>query len=361
MLPSVSLLICTRNRAQALGRTLASIATTHCPPVAAIELVVVDNGSTDNTQSVVEEACLPFPVRYVVEPRPGAAHARNTAMATARHDMLLWTDDDTRVPRDWIGPMIAPMMNGDAHIVAGGVRLAPHLRRPWMAPWHESLLASTEFRFDSRPLRDVVGANMAFARSVLQDVPGFDPELGPGALGLSEESHFVKRLCQLGYRIAPALDVTVEHHFHPSRLTHRSMVSALRGLGRSQAYIQYHWWQDDPIFEESTTRTRLRISTLEAKYALRRVLRGSSAPEGMDTWESFYVRRLAYLRQSLIERRRPRRYAKCGARRLQADPDSPKWGANPSPPRWPRTRRRTFRWSLPKPAQTRAPDPNRPG
>jgi glycosyltransferase involved in cell wall biosynthesis len=317
MLPSVSILICTRDRAQALRRTLARIADTHCPPVAAIELVVVDNGSTDHTRSVVEEACLPFPVRYVVESRPGAARARNTAMAAARHDIFLWTDDDTRVPRHWIEPMIAPIVNGEAHIVAGGVRLAPHLRRPWMAPWHKSLLASTEFRFDHRPLEDVVGANMAFARSVLQYVPEFDPELGPGALGLSEESHFVKRLCQLGYRIAPALEVIVEHHFHPSRLTHRSMVSALTGLGRSQAYIQYHWWQEDPIFEESTARTRLRIAVLEAKYAFRRVLRGASGPEGMETWESFYVRRLAYLRQSLIERRRPRRYTKCGARRLQ--------------------------------------------
>ena len=331
MLPSVSLLICTRNRARALRHTLDSIAETHCPPVSAIELIVVDNGSTDDTQSVVAGASLPFPVRYVVEPRPGAANARNAALAAARHDILLWTDDDIRVPHDWVGPMMAPIVNGDAQIVAGGVRLAPHLRRSWMEPWHESLLASTEFRFTDRPLQDVVGANMAFARSVLEDVPAFDPELGPGALGLSEESHFVGRLCRQGYRIAPALEIEVEHHFHPSRLTRQSMASALRGLGRSQAYIHYHWRQDDPLFEESALHTRLRIAALESKYALNRLLRGPNGPEGMEAWESFYVRRLAYLRQSLIERRRPRRYTKYGARRLPFEPIPQSWDGKNAP------------------------------
>ena len=319
MLPSVSIIICTRNRAQHLEQTLASICTTRIPPLADLELIVVDNGSSDDTSAVVKGVQADFPVRLVTESTPGLTHARNAALAAARHDILLWVDDDVRVPNDWISPMIAPLAAGEASIVAGGVTIAPHLRRDWMEPWHCSLLAATAHRLDPTHPQDAVGANMAFLRSVTTDVPSFDRNLGAGRLGSCEESHFFERLIRAGHRIAPAFHVQVEHHFDAARLRHASFVSALEGLGRSQAYLQYHWRHTSVPFEESSFRTRLRLWALTVKYKLRRLLRGSPPDEGMPTWESYYVRHRAYLRQSLIERTRPRRYSKYGDRPLNDD------------------------------------------
>jgi glycosyltransferase involved in cell wall biosynthesis len=277
-----------------------------------VELIVVDNNSTDDTPSIVKQAKLPFPVRYVFEGRTGTSNARNAGLAAARHNILLWTDDDILVPRDWIGPMTTPIAAGTTDIVAGGVRLAPHLQRPWMKPWQASLFASTA-RLQEGPLMDAVGANMAFGRHVLAAVNEFDPEAT-----YCEESHFIERLYRLGYRITPAFDAEVEHHFDPSRLTHASFVTAMQRLGRAQAYLHYHWRHHDGVFRESSARTRGRIALLRAKYALKQMIhsRISADEEGMETWESYYVRTIAYLRQSLIERRRPRRYSvKHGARR----------------------------------------------
>lgn len=315
-MPSVSLLLCTRNRAHHLRPTLASIAATRVPSEMSMELVVVDNGSTDQTPTVVHEAQAPFPIRYITEPTPGASNARNAALKAARHDILLWTDDDTRVPEDWIAPMTSPIAHGEADIVAGGVRLADHLQRDWMEPWHHSLLASTAHRLKDEVLHDVVGANMAFGRHVLGSVPGFDPELGPGALGLCEESHFVERLVRLGYKVAPALDVEVVHHPDPSRLTTQALIGALEGLGRSQAFIRYHWRHDDPVAHESPLRTQLRITSLQAKAAVKDLWRPvRSSEEGLSSSEAYYVRQLAYLRQSVVERQRPRLYARYAAQR----------------------------------------------
>lgn len=315
MSPSVSILICTRNRADHLQATLNSLRNTHIPPLSALELIVVDNGSTDHTRKVVEAADLSFPVRYVREQRPGAANARNRALSAAQYDILLWTDDDIRVPVHWIGPMIAPIAENRADVVAGGVQLAPHLKRDWMAGWHYTLLASTSYYPWEETLHDAVGANMAFGAHVLEKVPEFDPELGPGRLGLCEESHFVERAAHHGYRVHPEPDVKVEHHFDPDRLTTPSLENALQGLGRSQAYLRYHWRHDDPVTHESALQTWLRIVMLRAKGALKGLLHRSRADgEALPTWRSYYVRQEAYLRQSLIERRRPQKYDRLAAR-----------------------------------------------
>lgn len=327
MRASISILICTRNGAGTLPDTLASLAATTVPPHASLELVVVDNGSTDETARIVRETQMPFPVRYVFEERPGLSNARNTGLSAARHEILLWTDDDVLVPHDWIGPMTTPIADGAADVVAGGVRLAPHLQRPWMEPWQAALFASTT-RLEGETLTDAVGANMAFGRHVLDDVHEFDPELK-----YSEESHFVERLFHLGYRIAPAFDVEVEHHFAPSRLTHASLASAMQRLGRTQAYLHYHWRHRDGVFRQSPLRTWLRIALLRTKYALKARTARQIAPndEGMAAWESYYIREIAYLRQSLIEGQRPRRYpAKHAPRPTDACSPLP---SNNTPPR----------------------------
>ena len=96
----VSLLICTRNRAEDLKETLFSIGRIDVPAHMNAELIVVDNASTDGgrTAAVVRECSLPnMPVRYVYEEKRGQARARNAALAASgtplgrvliQHDML---------------------------------------------------------------------------------------------------------------------------------------------------------------------------------------------------------------------------------------------------------------------------------
>lgn len=239
---TVSIVICTRNREESLKRTLQTSARIRVPDDLPAELLVVDNGSTDGTAEVVANAVFAnLPVRYVWEPRTGQCHARNTGIRAARGDIILFTDDDVRPPAGWIEGMCRPIADGRADAVAGGVRLAPHLEAPWLVGDLRGWLACTDGLIDPVEPQRLVGANMAFGRHVLEAVPSFDTELGPGALGFFDDTLFAEQLLRAGFRIAGALDVAVEHHPDMSRFGHDHLLALARKLGSSSAYRYRHW------------------------------------------------------------------------------------------------------------------------
>ena len=237
-----SIIICTRDRADSLRETLQALARCAAPPDLPTELLVIDNGSHDHTRKVVEEAELPqMALRYVSETAAGQCHARNRGLREARGEIILFTDDDVRPAVDWIVQMCEPILRGEADAVVGGIKIAPHLERPWFDQGHfRGWLASTD-QMDPQAGARLIGANMAFARRVLAKVEGFDVALGPGALGFEDDSLFSRRLLQAGYRLKPRLDVVVEHHFDPVRLTRTSILQMARRAGRSQGYVAHHW------------------------------------------------------------------------------------------------------------------------
>lgn len=314
----VSVVVCTRNRAAGLRATLAALAGLIVPADVPAEVIVADNGSTDDTAEVVRASDTPrLPTRRVLEPAPGQARARNTALGAARGRVILFTDDDVRPPADWLGRMVAPILAGAADAVAGGVRLAPSRVREWMQPEHRAWLASTEFLDPSAP-EELVGASMAFGRHVLDRVPAFDPELGPGALGQGDDALFGRQLRRAGYRIGSALDVVVEHDVDPRRLLRAGFHDAARRRGRTLAYLQHHWEHRDV---PDVARRRRRAL---ARYALMRVARwrACAAREGMPAWEMFALERLAFLRHWPLEARRARGYERLGLVKHRADGSS---------------------------------------
>src|SRR5436305_12815676 len=140
-----SILITTRNRAQSLRATLAALDAINVPNDMTAEVLVIDNGSSDETQVVTANARLRnMTVRYISEPRTGQCFARNAGVAAARGEVVVFTVDDVRASADWLRLMCGPILAGEADAVGGAVRLAPHLRRPWMQTMHLSMLASTE-------------------------------------------------------------------------------------------------------------------------------------------------------------------------------------------------------------------------
>ncbi len=92
----ISVLICTRNRADSLRQTLDSLFCRNNPQLPEWEAVVVDNDSDDHTAQVCRDFRERFPghFRFLVEKKPGKSNALNTAIAAARGDILAFTDDD---------------------------------------------------------------------------------------------------------------------------------------------------------------------------------------------------------------------------------------------------------------------------
>ena len=310
---SVSIILCTYNHAVSLKQTLTAMQALQVPDGVAAELLIVDNASTDDTHAVAQAAALPqLTVRYLFEPRKGKGYAYNAGLAAANGDILLFTDDDVRVPADWIAGMIAPIVEGRADAVAGGVRLAPHLQRDWLTPVHKAKLADTGLMRNEAPGM-LVGANMAFSRRILARVPGFDPELGPGALGFHDEGLFGEQLQLAGFRLGGALDTIVEHHPESNRLLRSSWLHSARAFGRSSAYMLHHWHHG------TMTWPYLRLLRKQAQLALWR-LRHKIPPddsEGMALEEIGMQQNIFQLQQYLIERKRPHNYQKRGLVKIE--------------------------------------------
>lgn len=304
----VSILIATRNRCAALRQTLRALGAVGRPAGLDVEVLVVDNGSTDETRSEVKSCRIPLgPVWYFSELTRGKSTALNAALAVARGDILVFIDDDVWPEVDWLRQITAPMTEGRTDAVAGAVRIAPHLLRPWMKSAHLAWLASTNDLDPAQP-QSAVGANMAIARHVLSRVPRFDPELGPGRLGFWEDTLFASQVLRAGYRLAFAGDAMVEHHFDPSRLLRRSFLEHAKGQGRSHAYVHWHWAQ---AARSETSRYALGYRLrLAAKRLTRR--HDCNRIEGIAMWEMDLTCGIAFADQLRVEQRRPRSYARFG-------------------------------------------------
>ena len=291
MPPNVTIIICTRNRAESLRLTLESLRTVTVPEGWMVELLVVDNGSTDGTRAVVESADLsPIEVRYLFVGKPGKSRALNRGLAETTGEIVVFTDDDVRMHPLWLVKICQPIVHGQAECTTGHIKLAPHLSRPWMTNLHRSYLADTSDRNFS-DVQEMVGANMAFLRKVLEKVTGFDSELGPGALGFAEDTFFSKQLLQAGFLLLGVADAQVEHHPDPCRLTRQSFLARARVQGFCHAYISHHWEHAE------ISRPLLRSLKVRLRLAFYRIQRRHLWPfdEGMADWEMRSVERLYYL------------------------------------------------------------------
>lgn len=207
---TISLIICTRNRAGPLGRCLAAAA--GIVHTGDWELVVVDNGSTDATGAVVADfaATVGFPVVPVVQPVPGLSNARNAGVAAARGDLILFTDDDCYVEADILDAALAAFADPAVGFASGRVRLFDADDHP--VTINES---TVPLRFPARrflPAGAVKGANLAFRRAVLDAIGPFDPLFGSGALFPSEDADAAMRAALAGWDGVYDPAIVVWHH-----------------------------------------------------------------------------------------------------------------------------------------------------
>lgn len=232
----VSILIPTRDRCDDLRLTLEHLGSAAVPAGWRVELLVVDNGSSDDTKAVALAAHLPnLEFRYLYDGRKGKSHAFETGLAEARGRAVLFTDDDVHVPANWIEAMCGPIFDGRADAVQGGVKIAPHLERPWLKGVLRVWAASVEDPL--HPPQGLVGANMATSREAISIAGPFDLRLGPGASGYFEDTVFGWAVERAGLKILYLPDVAVEHNFDPDRLRISAFMAAARRMAISRALV----------------------------------------------------------------------------------------------------------------------------
>jgi glycosyltransferase involved in cell wall biosynthesis len=229
----VTVLICTFNRADRLDETLQTLADSRVPSDLSWDAIVVDNNSTDRTRDVVEKraASFPVPLSYLFEPRQGKSNALNTGMAALRGRVIAFTDDDVRVPADWLYAAVRPLLEDERLAYTGGP-----VEPIWGGPkpdWLDEYgnLGGTiavknhgpaPFVFEDRH-RTPLGVNMAVRRSLIDAIGGFRPDLGRNGRSLlgQEQAEFFCRSRAAGARGLYVPEMVVAHHVSAARLTRR--------------------------------------------------------------------------------------------------------------------------------------------
>ncbi len=196
----LSLIISTRNRADSLSRTLHTIEQLE-KTSANWELVVVDNGSTDQTAEILQAFAnkTSLNVSTVIESNAGLANARNAGVKNARGELLVFTDDDCLPDPDFIEQWLG-VLNENLSIGFAGGRILLH------DPTDQRITIQEHTQQESICPGDFIepgliqGANFAFRRKALIEAGGFDPFFGAGAFYSVEDIDSVARVSANGWQ-----------------------------------------------------------------------------------------------------------------------------------------------------------------
>jgi len=244
----VSVVIATRNRSVLLARTLRAVAAQRWP-AEQMDIIVADNGSTDDTRAVVEQcAAAGMPVRYVYVVEPGKSHAVNIALRLTRGELIAFTDDDVQPEPEWVAGLVRAVEETGADYVAG--RILPIWEVPppaWMSPALFGVLAIPDngtqrlsITADGSCQVMPIGANMAVRADVIARLGGLRTDLGKldGSLRTGEDHEFFMRLVHAGYRGTYEPSAVVRHLVPATRLTRSYFRRWLWQNGRDVACLE---------------------------------------------------------------------------------------------------------------------------
>jgi glycosyltransferase involved in cell wall biosynthesis len=189
---SVSVLICTYNRAAMLRETLAALRAMTPPAHARVEIIVVDNNSTDTTPLVIAEASRDsaIPVIGLQEQSQGKSFALNRGLRAATGDVIALTDDDVWPDARWLHRIVEDFRQREVTFVFGkvlprwGTLPPPELLTPKAQDiWGPLAIVDygdepVDYVETSSGQRLPIGANLAFARAALITIGGWRTDLG---------------------------------------------------------------------------------------------------------------------------------------------------------------------------------------
>jgi glycosyltransferase involved in cell wall biosynthesis len=174
----------------------------------------------------------------------GLSGARNTGVAAATGDVVAFLDDDAAADPDWAHWLLDAFR--DPYVIGVGGWVVPEWRAPRPKWFPEEFLWVVGCSYAGLPdvrsdIRNPIGANMSFRRSVFARAGGFDPQmgrLGKDTAGCEETEFSIRaRACVPGARIVMEPAARCRHNVSPDRVTRQYFRRRCRGEGRSKALV----------------------------------------------------------------------------------------------------------------------------
>ena len=229
----VTVLIPVLNGAATVGDMLRALLA-QAEALPGMEVLVVDNGSTDGTQAIVQQ----FPVTLLHEPRRGISAARNCGLRAARGALIVCLDADTLPTRRWLREIVRPFEDPAVVLAAGAIQtFQPETAAERYCdasgifhPCHHA---------QAKVLPFAVGMNMAVRRAAAQEVGGWDE-----AFRWGEDVDFSRRLLKAhpGALVYCARALV----FHRNRTTTAALARQANGYGRGTAMIYQRYPDETP-------------------------------------------------------------------------------------------------------------------
>jgi glucosyl-dolichyl phosphate glucuronosyltransferase len=246
------IVICTYNRASKLNEAMQSILNAEVPENVSVQLTIVDNNSTDKTDTLIRQFTKngsKISIQCLFEENQGKSHALNTALRHITGDLIAFTDDDVTVDKCWIREMVKALQKYPEHKCFGGkvVVIYPENMPNWL-DIHESMKfvksifvdrddGDMEIEYGVNTIsKTPSGCNMFFRRKVVDKNGPFRQDLGPvgNNLGFSEDTDYCQRLLEKGERFMYIPSAIIYHPVHTERLTKRYLLNWQYKCGRSE-------------------------------------------------------------------------------------------------------------------------------
>lgn len=269
--PLVSAVVTTHNRADLLPRALDSVVVQSYPN---LELVVVDDGSVDETPEVVKKYENQLPMMYIrLEESQGASHARNRGIKEANGEFVAGLDDDDKWHEDRIADLQSAYSDDYACVTSDVTMIYPD----GSAIWRKKKIID----LDMLLFTNQVGNQVLVKRRRLMDVGGFDPHLKA-----AQDYDLWVRLCSA---YGPILNV--QKPLQSVHMDHQS--NRITDQSSFEGYLQFY------------KKHKFRMSKKQRKYQLYKIRRAQNKPENISellTWVPFH-RYLKEVKRRLTERK----------------------------------------------------------
>lgn len=243
--PQITIAICTYNRASYLKDTLDNLAEQQAD-TNEFEILVVNNNSKDGTETVCEIFSKTQPelnFRCLKENKQGLSYARNRAAREANAPVLIYIDDDVKLPSNYIETALIYLQKRASTMCAGGridVEFEDEDEDPdWIPEELMPMFAYHNLGELDKPYpatKFPTGANMMIRKSIFEAFGYFDTQLGRKGEELlgSEEKHFFEKLRKNGIELHYWADLQLTHRIGANRLEENYLREQSIGIGRSE-------------------------------------------------------------------------------------------------------------------------------
>ena len=242
---AISIIICTRSRAQYLRQCLESFKSYYNYPE--VEVLVVDNNNPSDLET--NEILAQYPVRVIQQPKQGLSRSLNLGIKSASGDIIVFTDDDVVVNEHWLNKLLSNFEDKRVAYVSGQVLPLVMETKAQRSFEMKGGLSKGEERieFDNCDFNNFVlsafpvgkiamGANSAVRKKVLEEVEYFDKKFGVGGfIGAGNTGDIVYRIMMKGYKVVYDPTAFVHHYHEPD---YRKLRNKLYRYGKADTAQQ---------------------------------------------------------------------------------------------------------------------------